>query len=420
MNPTSKIVAFSNILAFALQIALALLMLRHFSPEEVGEFSVISQIGFFWTILALAQAPLQLLVNKGTSVLVDTRLAWFSCVKRFMWLLPIAAFAVRWSGLPFVSTLLWALSMSLCQLTWMLGQSMRLRLANVSAQAAVRVLPPLVALLVAMTTTSMHWNLPALLTAVLLGYASGAIWLLPVVLVSRQHNSGNTTMMPDDLALSPALQAPSCSSIPVPVLDNRSVALRMAHTLADALLATSVVSVWQRSYGAEETGWLAAPLRLLAFLPAVVHMACAQVMLAQPHSVRTSPLVVGFGGFVSVALLGAGCAIALEMGWLGEQWGGIQPYLLPLVLWQGSACIAAALSHAPFESNFAQRYSWICISLATIQGLVLYLPIAFYSAHITSKMHVEFFCFTSSLGLIVMSFWLQQISHFRAGKQTEA
>jgi hypothetical protein len=42
MNITSKIVALSSAEAFALQIALALLMLRYFSPEEVGVFSVIS------------------------------------------------------------------------------------------------------------------------------------------------------------------------------------------------------------------------------------------------------------------------------------------------------------------------------------------------------------------------------------------
>ena len=52
MNITSKIVALSSAVAFALQIALALLMLRYFSPEDVGMFSVISQIGFFWTTLA--------------------------------------------------------------------------------------------------------------------------------------------------------------------------------------------------------------------------------------------------------------------------------------------------------------------------------------------------------------------------------
>ena len=115
MNITSKIVAFSSVVAFALQIAFALLMLRYFSPEEVGTFSVISQIGFFWTTLALAQAPLQLLANHGASVLNDARHAWFSSMQRFLLLLPVAALAVWWSGLSFVNALLWALLLSLCK-----------------------------------------------------------------------------------------------------------------------------------------------------------------------------------------------------------------------------------------------------------------------------------------------------------------
>jgi hypothetical protein len=94
MNLTSKIVALSSVVAFGLQIALALLMLRYFSPEEVGIFSVISQIGFFWTTLALAQTPLRLLANHGASVFEDARLAWMSSLQRFVWLLPIAVLAV--------------------------------------------------------------------------------------------------------------------------------------------------------------------------------------------------------------------------------------------------------------------------------------------------------------------------------------
>ncbi|WP_158268135.1 hypothetical protein [Limnohabitans sp. Jir61] len=46
-SSTSRVVALSSAVAFATQVAFALLMLRLFSPQEVGEFSVISQIGFF-------------------------------------------------------------------------------------------------------------------------------------------------------------------------------------------------------------------------------------------------------------------------------------------------------------------------------------------------------------------------------------
>ena len=73
MNITSKIVTLSSAVAFALQIALALLMLRYFSLEEVGVFSVIGQISFIWTTLALAQTPLRLLANHVSCVFEDAR-----------------------------------------------------------------------------------------------------------------------------------------------------------------------------------------------------------------------------------------------------------------------------------------------------------------------------------------------------------
>ena len=100
MNITSQIVTVSSAAAFAFQIALALLMLRYFPPEEVGMFSVISQIGFFWTTLALAQTPLRLLANHGASVFDDARQAWSSSVQRFVWLLPIAAMSALAVAVP--------------------------------------------------------------------------------------------------------------------------------------------------------------------------------------------------------------------------------------------------------------------------------------------------------------------------------
>ncbi len=283
MNITSKIVALSSAVAFALQIALALLMLRYFSPEEVGMFSVISQIGFFWTTLALAQTPLRLLANHGASVFEDTRHAWVSSLQRFVWLSPLAALAVWWSGLSFVNALLWALLLSLCQLSWMLAQSMRLRLAGAWAQAGVRVLPPLMALLVSIAAVSLQWDGPALLTAALFGYAVGAVWLLPALVRTHQVEFKNASAVSVDTPLSQNTQAfTTLVSIPPVSGDNRSAKLRVAHTLVDALLATAIVVVWQRGYGAQETGWMTAPLRLMGFVPALVHMTWAQVLLAQP------------------------------------------------------------------------------------------------------------------------------------------
>ena len=408
MNINSKIVALSSAVAFALQIALALLMLRYFSPEEVGVFSVISQIGFFWTTLALAQTPLRLLANHGASVFDDARQAWVSSLQRFVWLLPVSALAVWGSGLSFVNALLWALMLSLCQLTWMVAQSMRLRMAGVWAQAGVRVLPPMVALLVATAAVLVQWSGLALLAAALLGYAVGAAWLLPSLLAYWQAKFGNVSTKPNEVALSPALEDPSHLAIAPVSGDNRSATLRMAHTLADALLATAIVVVWQRMYGPQETGWMAAPLRVMGFVPAVVHMAWAQVLLAQPHYSRTNPLWVGLAGFASVALLGAGCAVALEMGWLGDEWQGVWPYLLPLVVWQGSACIVAALSHLPFLTRSARKFSWLCIGVASLQLGALLAPVAF-STQLPSAFLFIFFGVVSVIGMGVLIKYLLKL-----------
>ena len=405
MNITSKIVALSSAVAFALQIALALLMLRYFSPEEVGMFSVISQIGFFWTTLALAQTPLRLLANHGASVFDDARHAWVSSLQRFVWLSPVAALAVWLSGLSFVNALLWALLLSLCQLTWMLAQSMRLLMVGAWAQAGVRVLPPLMALLVTVAAVFMQWSGPALLAAALLGYAVGAAWLLPSLLAHWQAKFDSVSTTPDEVAVLSAIQDPSHVAIAPVYGDNRSATLRMAHTLADALLATAIVVVWQRMYGAQETGWMAAPLRVMGFMPAVVHMAWAQVLLAQPQHARTNPLLVGLAGFASVALLGAGCAVALEFGWLGEQWQGVWPYLLPLVLWQGSACMVAAFSHLPFQAQSAQRYSLACIGVVAMQGSSLLLPVLF-GILMPAESFIYWFAGISSIGLLSLSIWI--------------
>jgi len=210
---------------------------------------------------------------------------------------------------------------------------------------------------------------------------------------------------PDEVALSPALQDPSHLAIASISGDNRSASLRMAHTLADALLATAIVVVWQRMYGAQETGWMAAPLRVMGFVPAVVHMAWAQVLLAQPQHARTNPLWVGLAGFASVALLAAGCAFALELGWLGEQWQGVWPYLLPLVVWQGCACMAAAFSHLPFQTQSASSYSFICLWLASVQGVVLLSPILL-GINIPAKSLINYFSGISSIGLLLLVIWL--------------
>jgi len=401
MNISSKIVALSSAVAFALQIALALLMLRYFSPEEVGMFSVISQIGFFWTTLALAQTPLQLLANQGTSVLEDARLAWIASMQRFVWLLPVAALAVWWSGLSFINTLLWALLLSLCQLTWMLAQSMRLRMVNLWGLASVRVLPPLTTLLFVGIAVLFSCDGTALLSAALFGYATGAIWLLPTIFHLHPSSTGHR---------------PTYSGF---INDDRTTSLRIGHALVDALLATAIILVWQRLYGAEETGWMTAPLRVMGFFPALTHTAWAQVFMAQPQHARTNSLWIGLGGFAIVLILSAAGAISLKVGWLNSDWQGTMFYLLPLALWQGCACISATYSHRPFESHFANRYSWLCMGIATIQGGVLLAPFISATKSITPITHIWLFTATSGFGLLVIAYWLANLSPSPEVSRTE-
>jgi len=224
---------------------------------------------------------------------------------------------------------------------------------------------------------------------------------LPSLLTYWQAKFDDVPTKPEEAPLSPALLDPSHVAIASISGDNRSTTLRMAHTLADALLATTIVVVWQRMYGAQETGWLAAPLRMMGFVPAVVHMAWAQVLLAQPQHARTNPLWVGLAGFASVALIGAGCAVALEFGWLGEQWQGVWPYLLPLVLWQGSACLVATYSHRPFQTNKSTIYSIICIIQTSIQFIILFLPLRIDV--ITIEMHFIIFSITNLISFIIIA-----------------
>jgi uncharacterized membrane protein YqaE (UPF0057 family) len=399
---TSRTIALASLVAFATQVAFALLMLRLFTPQEVGEFSVISQIGFFWMTLALAQSNLSLLANQHVPAPVAARQAWRASVFRGLVLLPVAGLAVWFSQLAMWPALLWALLLALCQMTWMLAQSLTLRAGSAWQQALVRVLPPATAATTALTAAllgaSLGWEGPVLLLAALLGYAVGAAWLVPAFRARiEQSNEIPPTLEPTNNAQQS---------------DPRSAALRMAHTLVDALLATAIIVVWQRLYGAEETGWMSALLRVLGFVPAVVHMAWAQVALAQDAHTRQAtwakPGWLGLGAFACVALLGFACAAALHLGWLAPKWSGVLHYIAPLVVWQGCACLSAAFSHRPFQTQAATKYSRACIGLATAQGLVLTAPIAF-AAPVDAVLLVTAFALVSTVGLLGMTAWMTRL-----------
>jgi uncharacterized membrane protein YqaE (UPF0057 family) len=279
---------------------------------------------------------------------------------------------------------------------WMLAQSFTLRAGSAWQQAAVRVLPPLTAAATALTAAllgaSFGWSGPTLVVSALLGYALGAAWLVPA-LRERKGYVGSATPQQSD---------------------PRSAMLRMAHTLVDALLATAIIVVWQRLYGAEETGWMSALLRVLGFLPAVVHMAWAQVSLTQgthTHPGNThiaNPWWLGLGAFASVILLGLSCAVALYLEWLDPRWGGVWPYIAPLVLWQGSACLSAAFSHRPFQTQSATAYSWACMAVGALQAVVLLAPLGL-AQPISAEQHMAAFGLLSSLGLLGLTVWTAKL-----------
>jgi uncharacterized membrane protein YqaE (UPF0057 family) len=409
LSSTSHVVALSSAVAFATQVAFALLMLRLFTPQEVGEFSVISQIGFFWMTLALAQAPLGMLANQYLPAHIAAQHAWRASALRGLGLLPVAALAVWFSQLAMWPALLWALLLAFCQMGWMLAQSFTLRVGTALQQAAVRVLPPVTAAATALTavllSASIGWSGPTLVLSALLGYAVGAAWLLPALRARDAHASSATS-----IASTPAAHA----TANIHQADTRSATLRMAHTLVDALLATAIIVVWQRMYGAEETGWMSALLRVLGFLPAVVHMAWAQVALAQGNQAapKSTPMAtpwwLGLGAFACVILLGLSCAMALYFEWLDPRWHGVWAYIAPLALWQGSACLSAAFSHRPFQTQSASAYSWACMALGALQAAALLAPMGL-AQPIDAAQHMAAFALVSSLGLLGLTVWMARL-----------
>lgn len=401
---TSRVVALSSAVAFATQVAFALLMLRLFTPQEVGEFSVISQIGFFWMTLALAQAPLGMLANQHLPAHIAAQHAWRASALRGLGLLPVAALALWFSQVSMWPALLWALLLAFCQMGWMLAQSFSLRVGSAWQQAAVRVLPPVTAATTALTAALVGafagWSGPTLVLSALLGYAVGSAWLAPTLRV-RDEDISNASLA---AATSTSTSAEATNTHQS---DPRSAKLRMAHTLIDALLATAIIVVWQRLYGAEETGWMSALLRVLGFLPAVVHMAWAQVALAHGHQ-NKNPWWLGLGAFACVIVLGLSCAVALYLEWLDPRWSGVWPYIAPLVLWQGSACLPAAFSHRPFQTQSASAYSWACIALGLLQAVVLLAPM-WLAEPIDAVQHMAEFGLISSLGLLGLTVWMARL-----------
>ena len=405
---TSQTVALASLLSFGTQVVFALLMLRWFTPQEVGEFSVISQIAFFWMTLALAQAPLSLLVNHNHAAHQEARRHWLSSMWRWFLLAPLAGLALWVSQLQVLPALWWVVLIALCQLSWGLAQSFVLRTGTSRQQLYVRVVPPVCSVLVAWVgsqfTEVTQWQGPTLLLAALFGYFVGSLWLVPAWFNAIDNQ---TTTAANESSLS----EPAPSSTPVQQADNRTTFLRITHTFFDVLLATSMIIVWQRLYGAQETGWLSALLRVFGFVPAVIHMAWAQVKLSQPsQQTNDNSLSVGLLGCLSLLGIGLAALFALHMQWLEAQWQGISNYLWPLVLWQGCACLSASVSHRPFQAGLANQYSWMCIGITGLQFLWLLSPIVL-PVEISPLLHLTGFCCASSVVLLVLTQWMWRLKN---------
>ncbi len=420
-NNTSQTVALASLLSFGTQVVFALLMLRWFTPQEVGEFSVISQIAFFWMTLALAQAPLSLLVNHNHVPHPEARRHWLSSMRRWLMLAPLAGLALWVSQLQVLPALWWMVLIAVCQLSWGLAQSFVLRTGKTRQQLYVRVVPPVCSVLVAWVgsqfTELMQWQGPTLLLAALLGYFVGSLWLLPAWFKVSENQTTTAAINPTSTEFAVHQQEETKPTQSESVLtstvhhqtDNRSTFLRLTHTFFDVLLATSVIIVWQRLYGAQETGWLSALLRVFGFVPAVIHMAWAQVKLSQPsQQASDSSLSVGLLGCLSLIGIGLAGLFALHMQWLDAQWQGIANYVWPLMLWQGSACLSASVSHRPFQKGFASQYSYICIGVAALQILWLIAP-AFLQLDVSTHTHLISFVTLSSLILLGLAKWMHSL-----------
>ncbi len=386
-------IALASAVSLGAQVLFSLVMLRLFAPHAVGEFSVISQIAFFWMTLALAQSPLKLLADVHRPAAQALRAALHGSLLRWVLLLPLAWLGVYMSALEQAFQLLgWAALLALLQLGWYLAQPLTLRAGSTRSTGLGRALPPSVALVVAgsLGTAWPNSGSTNLLLAAASGYAVGALWLM------QAYNSPDAAAVKADTARVPT-QA-----------DDRSALLRVVHTGADALTGVALVLVWQRSHGATEAGYLAVLLRVLGFVPTMIHAAWAQVLLAQGTRRHVSPLWIALGGAVATAALGLICVFALQMQWLAASWTGLAPYVLPLVLWQSAACLLAACSHLPFQRRRARAFSLAAIGFDALQLTVLCAPLALGLA-LDPTAHAWWVCAASAVGLLALSAMLLRL-----------
>jgi hypothetical protein len=382
---------------------LALVLFRLFSPEEVGLFSATSQLAFFWASLALAQSPLSLLAERHQEPRAAARRAWRQSAWRMLWLAPVAALGAAWSGLGQAAQVwAWAAALGLTQLSWLLAQSLTLRVGSLGSMGLVRMVPPVLAAAVAVLGAVLFpvrgegLELPVLLVSACLGYLAGALWMRLAFQPASPAGVALAAVAGSDLPCT-TNETPTAS-------DPRSARLKMLHTLTDGLAATALALSWPAHYGVQEAGWMLALLRILSFIPALVHTAWAQVVLSSATQVRLRPLQVAWAASALVLGVGALAQLALALGWLDVRWQGLSTYVWPLVLWQTAACFVAAHAHLPFQKGLAAGHSWLCVVMnAGFIALCVVLP---WASTLSASTHMAWLSSYMLLSLAGLTLWV--------------
>lgn len=388
--------AMGSLVSLLAQSVFALFLLKQFDAQAVGVFSVVSQIAFCWATLSLAQSPMSLLADHRHSPRHFAHTAWVQSAWRMLWLSPFMVVAMYWTQKhnpddilshtdieTFRHGVLWAITIAAAQMSWLLAQSLSLRSHGPQAIAMVRLLPPVLAVVV--TWIGSQWlgktQANLLLAASLLGYATGALWLLPF---------GTTKHW-----TAPADQPPS---------DPRSTRLKIMHTLSDVLCSTALAIQWQALYGPAEAGCLLLLLRVFGFVPALVHTAWAQALISRPHEHQLSSLWVSLTACGVIALLGLSLDAALHLQLLQHSWQQLSTFVWPLALWQMAACLSAAHSYLPFWQSRTRHYSLQCMGINTVMLCLIIMPTQGMSA----EAHLHWVVGFMALALTLQTLWFMK------------
>ena len=188
----------------------------------------------------------------------------------------------------------WVAGIALLQMSWLLAQSLTLRQQASAAVAWVRLLPPVLAALLAWLGAAVlgATDSSTLLGSALLGYAAGALWMLPALATNSE---------------------PSKTPDAAPPNDQRSTRLKMLHTLSDVAVSGLLAVQWQALYGTAEAGLLLVLLRVFGFIPGLVHSAWAQVVMSEGSAQRRASLRLAALASAVIALMALAIQAALQL-----------------------------------------------------------------------------------------------------------